>query len=466
MVKHRIIFFSFVLMLCALAAKSQQKTLTLKDAIQTALANYGTIKAKANYIKASAANVTENKREQLPDFNISAQQDFGTVNSNFGPSYGYRGFSVSSSGPSLPSQNWNAAFGALYLANINWDFFSFGKARQKVKVAQSILNRDQADLSQEQFQHQVRVSTAYLNLLAAQQLTRAQQKNLDRASEILKVVVVRAKNGLNAGVDSSLAGAEVSSAKIALTNAHDFEQTQASQLAQLLGVTQQNFTLDSLFVTAIPKVINPQPAIKLEQHPILQFYQNRIDYSDALAKYYKTFNYPTFSLFGIMQGKGSGFGSAYGANNLNDYTANYGTGVNPTRGNYLLGVGLIWNLTSPLRVKHQVEAQRYNSLGLKDEYNLVDQNLQNQSLQAETRIDNALKNYHEAPVGYKAASDAFLQKSVLYKNGLTTIVDVTQALYALNRAETDRYIAYNNVWQALLYKAASNGDFGIFINEF
>jgi outer membrane protein TolC len=55
---------------------------------------------------------------------------------------------------------------------------------------------------------------------------------------------------------------------------------------------------------------------------------------------------------------------------------------------------------------------------------------------------------------------------VLYKNGLTTIVDVTTALYALNRAETDRYIAYNNVWQALLYKAASNGDFGLFINEF
>jgi outer membrane protein TolC len=466
MLKRRLSYLSLILMLCTLQASAQQKVLTLKDALQTALNNYGTIKAKSNYVKASAANVTANKREQLPDLNISAQQDYGTVNSNFGPSYGYRGFSVASSGPTLPSQNWNAAFGALYLANINWDFFSFGKAREKVKVARSILTRDEADLNQEQFQHEVRVSTAYLNLLAAQQLSRAQQKNLDRASEILKVVVVRAKNGLNAGVDSSLAGAEVSSAKIALTNARDFEQGQASQLAQLLGITQQNFDLDSLFVTAVPKAIDVQTAIKLEAHPILRFYQNRIDYSDALIKYYKTFNYPTFSLFGIMQGRGSGFSSGYGANNLTDYTSNYGSGVNPTRGNYLFGVGMIWNLTSPLRVKQQVEAQRFNSLGLKDEYDLVDKNLQNQSIQAENRIENALRNYREAPVGYKAASDAFLQKSVLYKNGLTTIVDVTQALYALNRAETDRYIAYNNVWQALLYKAASTGDFGIFINEF
>jgi hypothetical protein len=66
----------------------------------------------------------------------------------------------------------------------------------------------------------------------------------------------------------------------------------------------------------------------------------------------------------------------------------------------------------------------------------------------------------------KAASDAYLQRSVLYKNGLTTIVEVTQALYTLNRAETDRDISNNNVWQALLLKAAASGDFSLFLNEF
>jgi outer membrane protein TolC len=105
-------------------------------------------------------------------------------------------------------------------------------------------------------------------------------------------------------------------------------------------------------------------------------------------------------------------------------------------------------------------------MGLKNESDLVGQNLRNQVSLSETRIQNAIKNYQEAPVGLKAASDAYLQKTVLYKNGLTTIVDVTTALYTLNRAETDRDIAYNNVWQALLYKAASTGDFGLFINEF
>jgi hypothetical protein len=53
----------------------------------------------------------------------------------------------------------------------------------------------------------------------------------------------------------------------------------------------------------------------------------------------------------------------------------------------------------------------------------------------------------------------------MYKTGLSNLVDVTQARYALIRAETDRDIAYNNVWQALLLKAAAAGNFNLFINE-
>ena len=92
------------------------------------------------------------------------------MNSQFGPSYGYKGLGTASSGPVLANQNWNAGFGALYLANVNWDFFAFGRSVEKVKVQKSVVSRDETDLAQEQFQHHVRVAAAYLDLLAAQQL--------------------------------------------------------------------------------------------------------------------------------------------------------------------------------------------------------------------------------------------------------------------------------------------------------
>jgi outer membrane protein TolC len=454
------------LLFCISTPGLRAQTLNLKDAVQTALTNYGTIRAKSNYVKASQANVTVSKREYLPDFNISAQQDYGTVNGGYGPLYGYKGLSVASSGPALASQNWNAAFGALYLTNVNWDFFQFGRAKEKIKVAQTVLARDQGDLDQERFQQSVRVSAAYLNLLAAQKLTQSQKNNLDRAQALQIVVVARAKNGLNPGVDSSLANAEVSNARIALTNAIDFQQQQANQLAILMGVPPAEFVLDSLFVTRIPTALNTDPTQTLAQHPLLKFYQDRINVSNEQAKYLKTFNYPTFSLFGVLQDRGSGFDYNYGTQFPDAYTGNYLKGVSFSRGNYLVGVGMVWNLTSPLRVHHQVAAQQWQSEGLKEEYGLVSKQLQAQMALSVTRIKNALDNYNEAPIQVKAASDAYTQKEVLYKNGLATIVDVTTALFTLNRAETDRDIAFNNVWQALLFKAASSGDFGLFFNEF
>jgi outer membrane protein TolC len=103
---------------------------------------------------------------------------------------------------------------------------------------------------------------------------------------------------------------------------------------------------------------------------------------------------------------------------------------------------------------------------LQEEYGLVSQQLQAQVILSQTRIKNALDNYHEAPIQVKAASDAYIQKETLYKNGLATIVDVTTAAFVLNQAETQRDIIYTNVWQALLFKAASIGDFTLFFNEF
>lgn len=438
--------------------------LSLKAAVQIALNNYGTIRAKANYVRSSEATIEQTRRDYLPNLNISAQQDYGTINGQNGPLYGFGGFGVASSGAALGEQNWNAAFGSLYLANINWEFFAFGRAKERVRVAQAAAARDKSDLTQEQFQQQIRVAGAYLSLLAAQRLYLSQRNNLERAAALQRVVVVRAKNGLIAGVDSSQANAEISAARIALTRSRDLVEEQANQLAQLMGVPVKEFVLDSFFVSRIPSSLTTPANTDFAQHPLLQYYQNRIALSNEQTRYFRTLTYPSFSFIGVVQTRGSGFTSTY-TQDQTGYSGEYLKGIEPSRSNYLLGVGLSWNLTGILRVKKQVEAQNYISEGLRNEYELVDQRLKAQLALAESKIGNALDNYHEAPLQVKAASDAYMQKSVLYKNGLTNIVDVTQALYALNRAETDRDIAYNNVWQALLLKAAATGDFGLFINE-
>lgn len=98
---------------------------------------------------------------------------------------------------------------------------------------------------------------------------------------------------------------------------------------------------------------------------------------------------------------------------------------------------------------------------MKQDYDLLDKELNAQSKLAQSQLTNAYENFEETKVQLSAAQLAYKQHTALYENGLTTLVDYMQALYALNRAEIDYEIAQNNVWQALLLLASSQGDLKI-----
>ncbi|MBO9591945.1 MAG: TolC family protein [Niabella sp.] len=456
---HRRSLFVLLVVLVSASANAQLQ-LSLKDAIRIATENYPSIKAKTAYAKASEQLIAAARKDQLPNVNLGLQQDYGTINGTNGPLYGFGGLATASSGPALTAQNWNAAFGALYLTNVNWEFFAFGKYREKVKVAQQAWQRDTKDLAQELFEHKIKVAAAYLTLVASQQITKSYEKNVNRADSIRRFVIARVKSGLIAGVDSSLANAEYSGAQILLTNARDKEQEQKNILAQLIGSEDTSFTIDTVFVSRIPGSFTDVPGTN-PQHPVLEYYKSRIAVSDQQSQYIKTQYYPSFSLVGVWQSRASGFESDY-ITDQTHFTSDYWKGINPNRSNYLIGVGVTWNIMQPVRLSRQVHAQQLISRALEEEYNAAALQLKAQLRTADTKMNNALSNYKEAPVQVKAAGDAYHQKSVLYKNGLTNMVDVMQAGYALIRAETDRDIANNNVWQALLLKAAAMGDFELF----
>ncbi|WBV55404.1 TolC family protein [Chryseobacterium daecheongense] len=443
---------------------SAQEVITLQSALETAVHNYGTIKAKESYRLSSQESVELAKRQYLPNLNLSVQQDFGTVNGQNGPLYGFGGYGVASSGLPLPEQNWNASFGALYLANVNWEFFSFGKAKQRIKVAQFKNQRDTRDLSDEIFQHKIKVAAAYLNVLAAKKLKLSYEKNLGRTDTIRRIVEVKEKNGLVPGVDLSLAKADYANAMITYTKAKDNEQEQENKLAQLMGIPPQEFRLDSTILKRIPTDLPSEKNLVLKDHPLLAFYKSRIDVSEEEKQLLRTQYYPSFSMVGIIQTRASGFGNGY-AQNQNDYSMSYWDGIHPTRSNYLIGLGVSWNFTQTFRLSKEISAQDYVSQGLKHEYDLAEQQLKAQLDLSENKWNNALTVYDQVPAQLKSANDAYIQRSALYRNGLTDIVDLSQAIYALIRAETDRDIAISNVWNALLLKAAATGDFTVFESE-
>lgn len=439
-------------------------SLSLTDAISTGISNYPGLRAKRHYMNAAEALTRQARNEYLPNVIASVQQDYGTINGQFGPLAAVGALGVASAGPVASRQSWNAAFGALYLINANWEAFTFGRVRSRVQLSEAQAARDSADLEQEKFVHSVKIAGAYLNLLIARQLVKNGESNLARARAIQSAVRARTLSGLNPGVDSSLANAEVSRARLSLIESVNTSQTVQQQLTELLNIsTGDEIIPDTTFFARMPALLNTDRDIS--QNPQLLYYQARFEQATRLADVIKKSVMPGLTLFGVYQARASGFTNAYTPEDPGSYSTRYGDGINPSRYNYVTGVSLTWNVMSLLKNRQQAHAQRFIADGYRDEYDQLDAKLRNQLHLADRRIENALLSAQEVPVQYKAASDAYLQKSVLYKNGLTTIVDLQQAMYALNRAETDRSVASVNVWQALLLKAAASGDFDLFINQ-
>lgn len=448
---------------------AQEKPLSLSEAVDAGLKNYQTIQAKRNYYNASNSLLQNTKNEYLPNLIASMQQDFGTVNGQYGPlgpvgiPGAGGGLAVASSGPSSSAQSWNAAFGANYLTTVNWEFFSFGRVRSKIRMSSQTVNRDSADLMQEEFIHSVRVSGAYLNLLISQRLVKVAQSNLDRTLFLQKAVKARTLTGLNPGVDSSQANSEVSRARLVLIEARNNEQQVRNLFAQYLKANPDPFLLDTTLFHRLP--VEFKTSQDISQNPQVRFYKTRLELSEQTASYLKKSITPGFNFFSILQTRASGFDYNYSPDFPERYSKSYSDGVSPSRTNYLLGVSLSWNIMSLVKVRQQVNAQRFVSAAYQNEYDQIETQLKDQLILADQKIQNSLQSVQEAPLQFKAASDAYIQKNALYKNGLTTLIELQQTVFILSRAEADMSLAYINVWQSLLQKAAASGDFDLFIKQ-
>lgn len=447
---------------CSAQQVAAQERLTIQDAVEIAVSNYGNIVAKGYYAASSEALADKAKREYLPNLTLSAQQDYGTVNGIISPLWGFGGYGVSSSGLPRSEQNWDAAFGASYVANINWEIFAFGRASKRIQTAEAEADQDQKDLAQEIFQHKIKVASAYLDGVAAHKLTVSFEKNMERAATFQQIVKTKARNGLIAGVDSSQADAEYSNAKIAYLNSLDRELEAQNKLLNLMGVVDQAYVLDTLFLSQVPREFVQDTSIS--NHPILEWYRARVNVNEQQTGYFRTFNYPSIALVGIVQTRASGFGPTYNVDNT-DFSHSYWDGISPTRSNYLVGMGLTWNLSQILRTSKQVQSQKYINAGLLEEYRQAEQQILLQGSLSDKKLHNALESLKEAPIQVQAATQAYRSQVALYDNGLTDLVNVTQAFYLLIRAETDLAIANNNVWQALLFKAAAAGDYSLFEDQ-
>ncbi|MDO6434033.1 TolC family protein [Flavitalea sp. BT771] len=433
---------------------SPGRALSINDAVSLALRNYPSIRAREAQVRSGMAAVTETRDRRLPSLNLFEQVDAGTSN-NLGAAYFSGGIVPSVSGVSARPENiGTVSSGNIGVAYLQWQASNFGGYKAGIQEAYSRLKVDTMDLGRERFYIASIVLQSYLDLIRNYELSLIQWENLRRADTIRMAIRNYVISGLRPGVDSSLAEAEYSKARLNYMDVYNAFRQSKVQLSLLTALDTAAISPDqgndSLLLGSL-NVAGYKDTAR-SGHPFLTYFHSIYENSQARERLIRKSYLPKLYVLAAGWMKGSSIQP--------DGTINkdLGSGLGYSRYNYLFGLGITYDLFDLRRQKDRLNVQRYQTEVALHNYEQQEQTLTNASLQASVNLTTAIEKFNEIPVQLNAARDAYNQRLTQYNAGLSNIIDVTNALYVLNRAQTDVVNTKDGVWRAIVQKAYAKGD--------
>ena len=439
-------------------AQQEKNTSGLSEVLQKALNHAPGLIADSAAIAIKDAQLTATQYNWLPSFKLNYQADLGTNNNLPG---GYFSFGIVPSNSKVRVDgNASTILTDLGIASLDWEIYNFGMYGAQKKVAVSDLQVEQLHFEQSKYDLQYNVIGYYLQLARLHDLLNIQYQNILRNTEIKRTIHSLAVSGIKAGVDTSIAEAELSKARLVYLELNNqFRQVQ-QQLSYISSIPATHLFPDSVFEDHI--INSYQKMIMLPadtaNHPVINLYnalyQNSLNKEMLIKKSYL----PKVSLEAAAWGRGSSVSSS-------DDFRNLGKGFGFERGNYLVGVGVTYNIIDYKKSKLQLHTRQASS-------NYVQKRLEEQQAllsssigQADIELSTADSRLKEIPQQLTAANAAYRQKLSLYKNGLTDIIELNTALSVLYRAETDYTNAKYLFCKAVFQKAIVTNQLSFLINS-
>ncbi len=446
-----------LLLTVAMAHAQQSSFITLKELLNSVDQKAPALLTDSAAILIRRAQAAETRSNWLPNLNLNYQADIGTSNNTIGPYFGFGIVPSSTSGVHNTNVT-TAASTNLGIAALDWEIYNFGKYSAENKAANSDVSVEQNQFARSKYDLQAYTISNYLQLLRLQNLLDIQFRNIQRSQEVLRSIHSLAVSGIKAGVDTSIAGAELSKARLNYIEVNNqFNQVQL-QLSAISGIPYRSIVPD----TTVEMTLIKQPAAYLfppdtVNHPVINFYrsvyQNSLQREELVKKLYN----PKIMLEAATWGRGSSI-------DVNDHYNSLSTGYGFQRSDYVVGLGISYNLFDlrrrQLKLRTQKATTDYDVKKLQEQQQLL---LINAS-QADVEMQTALSRLKEIPNQLNAANASYRQQLSLYKNGLSNIVDLDAALNILYRAETDYMQAKYAYADALFQKAITENQVPVILN--
>ncbi len=339
----------------------------------------------------------------------------------------------------------------------NWYY----NAQRRQAGAQLAVN--EANLSSDKYLLTESMISVYLDWLKKYRLLQIQEENMQRAQVILTSIRATVLSGLKPGVDSSTASAVYADARMAYLQALDDYNYDRITLQSYTGINAGEIVPDTSFIgAAMPQLlVLGQPKTNVATgHPLLNVYEKQYEEqlagNDAIARRYL----PRAGVIGAAWERSSGVSYA-GA-----YPDNITDGLPYSKFNYLLGVTLTYNLFD-LRHRHdEVVEGRYQAQAKQNALQTQQVALDKMMQQANASYATTVEKLKELPVQLYSARQAYGQQMALYKAGLNTLIEVTNAQYVLLQAESSYVLTQDALMQLLYIRAGLSGQLDDFLQNF
>ncbi len=452
----------FVLILLAPMAGRAQ-VLNLYEAVNKTLTNYPLLQQRQAEVAAGRAHVNTIKGNVLPSFVLQDQLDLGSTNALQGAYFSMGIVPSTPGGSPSATANYNPNPVNIAISSLQWEFYNFGYYNAQKRLARAQLAVNEANLGSDKYLLSENVISLYLDWLKKYRLLQIEAENMDRAQVILTSIKATVLSGLKPGVDSSTASAVYSDARIAYLQALDEYNYDKITLGSYAAVDPKNIVPDTSFVSATllqnPVQAAPGDSVPAD-HPVLNVYEKQYEQQIADNKSVARKYMPKLDLNGAAWVRNSGISYA------GVYPDNLSDGLPYSKNNYLFGVSLSYNLFDMKHRHDQLVEGRYAAQAKQSTLQTEQLNLNRMMQQANSTYATTLEKLKEIPTQLYSARQAYGQQMALYRSGLNTLIEVTNAQYALLQAETNYVITQDELLQLLYIRAGLAGQLDIFIQNF
>jgi adhesin transport system outer membrane protein len=411
---------------------AQMQAISLQQVLSNMQTNYELLKSQGSLVQQKEAQKKSTAYNRLPHLNTLLQANIGSDNNQAGDYLSYGSIPSLESGERVQN-NLSVISGDMALAGLNWEAVNFGRYQAQNAVAKSDLALQISTLAKTQYDLNSLTSAYYLELLRQFELQQVQQDNVNRLRDLKSTIDDLVNSGLRPSVDSSLATAEFAKSMIGLYEAQkNFTQTQV-QLSVLSGIVLNQLNPDTntgnkLIADGIAYILNS--AIDTLHHPDINFYSSAYNLSRARLQLENKSYYP--KIFLDMQGweRGSSL------NNSDQYNGNLGAGLAPDRFNYFVGLTMTYDLFNIVRKRLNSPVARFGSESAYHELQNEKEHLKGDVQRASVEKDFQLNKLNQTTTELNSAALAYSQQLNLYNSGLSSIIELNEALDFYIRAQT------------------------------